>query len=115
MKWERLAHRQVLEKPRSQDVCGHFGENPSLLVVPPFSVGLVFLAGAGGGHGAVQAVTLAGSFYTSFSSDLVHVSNSAVCARTCVAAVVRRAERGQAAGARRSQGSRGTFIWLSQP
>lgn len=46
----------MLEKPRSQDVCGHFGENPSLLVVPPLSVGLVFLAGARGGHGPVQAV-----------------------------------------------------------
>lgn len=51
----------MLEKPRSQDVCGHFGENPSLLVVPPLSVRLVFLTGARGGHGPVQSVACRGA------------------------------------------------------
>lgn len=54
--WGAVPYRQVLEKPRSHDVCGHFGEDASLLVVPAVSVGLVLLAGAGGGHGTVQTV-----------------------------------------------------------
>lgn len=55
-KEEVLAHRQMLEKPRSQNVRGNFGEDPSLLVVPPLSVGLIFLAGARGGHGPIQTI-----------------------------------------------------------
>lgn len=53
---ETLAHRQVLEEPRSQNVCGHLGEDAPLLVVPPLSVGLVLLTCARRGHGPVQAV-----------------------------------------------------------
>lgn len=50
------AYRQVLEEPRPQDVSGHLGEDPSLLVVQFVPVGVVVVAGAGRRQAVVQAV-----------------------------------------------------------
>ena len=53
---KKRSHRQMLEEPCSHDVCGHLGEDPSLLVVPPVSVRVVLLACARGGHSSVQTI-----------------------------------------------------------
>ena len=54
---KKLSHRQVLEEPSSHDVCSHFREDPSLLVVPPVSVRLILLSCTGGGHSSIQTIT----------------------------------------------------------
>lgn len=53
---EKPTHRQVLEEPSSHDICGHFREDPPLLVVPPVSVRLVLLTCAGRGHASIETI-----------------------------------------------------------
>lgn len=62
------AHRQVLEQPRPHDVCGHFGEDPSFLIVPSVSVTLVLLSCAGGGHASIKAIAWRESVHVRLSS-----------------------------------------------